>query len=77
MIDVTISQKTDTFAKGTVSTKGEETGGGYYLAFKDKGNWYIAYDGQVNPECSQVNPFGFPVSMVPECLDASGNVVTR
>jgi hypothetical protein len=76
-IDVTVSKQVDNFAKGLVSTKGEETGGGYYLAFKDKGNWYIVYDGQTTPDCSQVNPFNFPTSLVPECLDAGGNLVTR
>jgi hypothetical protein len=77
IIDVTVSTKIDNFVKGLVSTKGEETGGGYYLAFKDKGNWYIVYDGQSTPDCSAVNPFNFPVSMVPECLDAGGNLVKR
>lgn len=76
-IDVTISQNDGTFAKGLVGTKGEETGGGYFLAVKIGDNWLIAYDGQATPDCTAVNPYNFPKTLVPECLDASGNLVTR
>lgn len=76
-IDVTLSQQTGNFAKGSVGTKGEETGGGYFLAAKVNGTWVIVYDGQASPDCSVVNPYNFPTSMVPECLDSSGNVVSR
>ncbi len=76
-LEVAISQQIDIFAKGTVSTKGEETGGGYFLAFKDNGNWSIVYNGQATPDCSMVNPFGFPISLAPECLDANGGLVER
>jgi len=75
-IDVTVSQKSGNFAKGLVGAKGE-IGGGYFLAFKDKGNWIIVFDGQSTPECSLINPIAFPASMVPECLDAAGNPVQR
>lgn len=77
MIDVSITKPADNFVKGLVGTKGEETGGGYFLAVKDKGNWYIVYDGQATPNCVAVNPFNFPADMVSECLDASGNLVKR
>ena len=77
VIDVTISTKTDKLAKGLVGAKGEEVGGGYFLAAKVNDNWVIVFDGQSTPPCSSVNPYNFPASMVPECLDASGNIVTR
>ena len=76
-IDVSISQKVDTFAKGSVGTKGEETGGGYFLAVKVSGVWIIVYNGQATPNCIAVNPYNFPTTMVPECLDSSGNLITR
>jgi hypothetical protein len=77
-INVAISQNVDgKYAKGTVGVLGEETGGGYFLATKINSEWVIVYDGQATPECSAVNPYNFPVSMVPECLDSAGSVVTR
>ena len=76
-INVTISQNDGKYAKGFVGTKGEETGGGYFLAVKVGGVWIIVYDGQANPDCAPINAYAFPVAMVPECLDANGNLVTR
>ncbi|HEY4695117.1 MAG TPA: hypothetical protein VIH52_04125 [Candidatus Nanoarchaeia archaeon] len=77
MIAVTVSQKNGNFAKGFVGTQGEEVGGGYFLAVKVDGAWLVAYDGQANPNCEEVNPYNFPANMVPECLDSNGNLVTR
>ncbi|HEY4695153.1 MAG TPA: hypothetical protein VIH52_04310 [Candidatus Nanoarchaeia archaeon] len=77
MLVVNLSLKDGDFAKGSVGTKGEETGGGYFLAVRDNGKWLIAYDGQANPNCEEVNPYNFPANMVPECLDSNGNLVTR
>lgn len=77
-IDVTVSTKVDNFAKGLVGAKGEETGGGYFLAVKINGaSWVIVFDGQSTPDCSVVTPYNFPATMVPECLDAGGNLVKR
>jgi len=76
-IDVTLSSGVQgNYAKGLVGTKGEETGGGYFLAYKTSGKWIIAYDGQATPDCKDVEVPGFPKAMVPECMQ-SGNVVTR
>jgi cytoskeletal protein RodZ len=76
-IVVSINENTGKYAKGTVSSEGEMAGGGYWLAVKEGGNWTIAFDGQSTPECSQVDPSGFPASMVPECFDSSGNIIVR
>jgi hypothetical protein len=76
-IDVTVSQKSGNHAKGLVGAKGE-MGGGYFLAFKESDTaWAIVFDGQSTPGCDMVSPYNFPASMVPECLDAAGNPVTR
>ena len=76
-IVVEVSENTGKYAKGLVNAKGETVGGGYWLAVKSDGKWTVVFDGQSTPECSQVDPPGFPASMVPECFDASGNVVAR
>ena len=72
-----VSQKDGAFAKGFVGAKGKEVGGGYFLAVKSSGKWIIAFDGQSTPGCEQVNPYNFPATMVPECLDAGGNLIKR
>lgn len=76
-LEITVSTLEGDFAKGSSNLKGEETGGGYFIATKINGDWVVVHSGQDNPKCSDVNPHNFPVSMVPECLDASGAVVTR
>lgn len=77
MLDFSVSTKEGNYAKGSVGTKGEETGGGYFLATKVNNDWVIVYSGQANPECSAINPYNFPTSMVPECMDANNEVVKR
>ncbi len=77
MIAVTVSTNDGKYAKGTVGTKGEETGGGYFLAVKINSDWVIVYSGQATPNCSDVNPHNFPAALVSECLDANGAVVSR
>lgn len=72
-----ISENTGKHAKGLISEKDEQFGGGYWLALKTDGRWTIVYDGQNTPECAVVDPSGFPIQMVPECYDSSGNVITR
>ena len=76
-LDVGVTQKDAKHAKGNVKEKTSEVGGGYWLAAKVDSQWIIVYDGQATPNCNQVNPYNFPTDMVPECLDANGNLVTR
>ena len=76
-LDFSVSQKTATNAKGNVREKTSEVGGGYWLAAKTDSGWKIVYDGQSTPTCSQIAHYDFPASMVPECLNSSGNVISR
>lgn len=75
-LDVSISKNTGEYVKGNVKEK-ESVGGGYYLAAKVEGKWVIVYDGQSTPTCKQLESYNFPKDMVPECLNLSGNVITR
>jgi len=76
-LDVYIGKNTGEYAKGNVKEKTSEVGGGYYLAAKVEGKWVIVYDGQSHPECSVLSTYNFPKDMAPECLNSSGNVITR
>ena len=76
-LDISISKIEGNFAKGSSNLKGEETGGGYFLATKVNGEWVVVHSGQDNPPCSAVNPYNFPATLAPECLDSNGNVVAR
>ena len=77
IVIVDVEENTGKHAKGLVTAKGEMMGGGYWLALKTDGKWSVVFDGQNTPECTLVDPSGFPVDMVPECVDVNGNVVTR
>ena len=74
--DVTVSQYTSNYAKGGVKEK-EAVGGAYFIAAKVDNEWICVYDGQSHPTCQQIEPFDFPKSLVPECLDGANKVVER
>ena len=76
-LNVTVSKIDGNYATGGIVDVGSEVGGGYFIAAKWQGNWVIVHDGQAQPTCSQIAPYNFPVSMVAECLDATGKVVKR
>jgi len=66
--DVTVSEYNSTYAKGGVKEK-EAVGGAYFTAAKVDNEWICVYDGQSQPTCEQIEPFDFPKSLVPECLN--------
>lgn len=74
--EVTISQNTGQHATGGVK-EFEAVGGAYWIAAKVGDTWVGVYAGQANPTCAQIAPYNFPISLVPECLDESNNVVKR
>lgn len=74
--EVTINKNTGKHATGNIKEY-EAVGGAYWLAAKTSTGWVCVYDGQSQPTCEQIAPYNFPKDMVPECLDASGNVISR
>lgn len=77
VVNVTISKNTGTHATGGAVDWASEVGGGYWIAAKSAGEWVGVYSGQSQPTCIQIDPYNFPTSMVPECLDGLGKVITR
>lgn len=74
--EVTVSFNNGSYAKGGVK-EFSAIGGAYFLAAKTASGWTAVYDGQAQPPCNEINLYNFPASLVPECLDSSGNVVSR
>ncbi|MFH0942630.1 MAG: hypothetical protein V1810_00465, partial [Candidatus Beckwithbacteria bacterium] len=74
--EVTISKQIGNFATGGIKEY-EAVGGAYWLAAKTNSGWVGVYDGQSQPECSQIETYDFPAEMVPECLNSLGQVVSR
>lgn len=76
-VKVTISKQQTPYVSGGV-TFGAETGGGWFLAYKKSGSWIIVADGNGTVPCEAIEPYDFPVSMVPECWDeATSKLITR
>ncbi len=69
-LGVSFAAITDQHAMGGVSN-------GYYLAVHQGDGWQIVYDGQATPPCVDIEQYGFPTDMVPECLDEGGQMVVR
>jgi len=68
-IEVTISDARDEFASGSSSPVGGGPGGGYWYAVLVDGGWMIAADGNGVILCSEIQPYDFPIDMIPECYD--------
>ncbi len=76
-VNLTIKETTGIYAQGGVSFAGE-MGGGWFLAFNDKGKWIVVADGNGTVMCDDIKPYDFPVSMAPECWDeASMTLIKR
>jgi len=71
-----VREITSDYAAGSVSFVGE-TGGGWWLAAKVGGKWVIVADGNGTVKCSDVKPYSFPKSMVPECFDEGTGQLTQ
>lgn len=67
-IVIDIDQQTDDFTRGGVNmNKGEGTGG-LFLAAKVNGEWVLAYDGNGQIACEQVEQYNFPAEMIVDCF---------
>jgi hypothetical protein len=63
---VTVHESDEEFATGGV---GGEGGGGMFFAANTEDGWVIAWDGNGSIGCADVDPYGFPADMIPECYD--------
>lgn len=71
----TVSKIQGNFAQGGASAQG---GGAMWLAAKVGGTWKLVWDGNGTISCASIDPYNFPVSMVPECWnETTGKSVTR
>ncbi len=69
--EVTISKQTGPYVSGGIHFTGQ-TGGGWFLAYKQAdGTWVIVADGNGTVPCEAIEPYNFPVDLVPECWDDS------
>jgi len=75
-VNLTIKINTGVLANGGVSFVGEN-GGGWWLAAKTNGSWNIVQDGNGTITCELTDPYNFPTSMVPECVNKQGKLIKK
>jgi len=76
-VEVTVSKDTGTHASGGVKFAGE-MGGAWWLGYKGNTGWIVVADGNGTVMCASIEPYNFPVAMVPECWDeATSKLITR
>lgn len=69
-VAVNIDKETKNHVFGSVVFgQGGQGEGGMFLAVKVNGVWELVYDGNGSISCSAVDPYDFPVDMVPECIE--------
>ncbi len=71
-----VTKKDKVLIKGAVSRKGEMGGAGFFGVINEEGV-NITYVGQGVPRCSEVNPYGYPLSWADYCVKDNGQVVRR
>ena len=76
MLEVNIGSISGPYASGGLGFR-DAMGGGWFLGYKDGGIWVIVEDGNGMPTCSVVEPFSFPVAMVPNCALDDGTPKDR
>jgi len=75
--DITITDNTGIHAKGLIKEH-DAVSGAYWIAGNTPTGWIGVYAGQAHPDCDLIDPYNFPILMVPECMNSSTNtVVTR
>jgi len=79
-INFGISKKIDKgdkiLLRGGVSEKGA-MGGALFFAVVDKDGVKVTFAGNGVPLCSEVEPYGYPLSWADYCIDENGNTVKR
>ncbi|GAB4218766.1 MAG: hypothetical protein Fur009_1510 [Candidatus Microgenomates bacterium] len=71
-----IDRENKILLRGTVKSKDEESGAGFF-AYCNLQKCEVTFVGQEVPKCSEVNPYGYPLSWADYCLDEGGEVVKR
>ena len=72
---ITVSKIQGNYAQGGASEQG---GGAMWFAAKVSGAWKLAWDGNGTISCASIDPYKFPVTMIPECWnDTTQKLITR
>lgn len=71
-----IDRENKILIRGTVKSKDEESGAGFF-SYCDLQKCEVTFVGQEVPKCSEVNPYGYPLSWADYCVNEGGEVVKR
>ncbi|MBN2095985.1 hypothetical protein JW752_01140 [Candidatus Peregrinibacteria bacterium] len=73
-LELTVNSNDGSFASGGVSFA-EEIGGAAWFAANTDDGWVIAWDGNGTIGCAEIEPYDFPLEMIPECWDDENQVM--
>lgn len=65
---IEVLTETGNFAKGSVNTNNEHSGG-LWFAVKQSGGWNLVYDGNGIMPCDIADTNNLPIELVPSCID--------
>lgn len=69
-VTIAVTQQEGDFVKGSVSFQpGGAENSGMFLAVRTNNQWKLAFDGNGAISCSAVDPYGFPTTLIEECVD--------
>ncbi len=73
-LELTVDSNDGAFASGGVRFTDEIGGAAWFAANTDDG-WVIAWDGNGTIGCAEIEPYDFPLEMIPECWDDENQVM--
>lgn len=77
-VSVSISNRVNNFASGSILPKEEGIGGAYFFAAKNNGAWQILASGNGIIKCEDIKDYpNFPINMIPACISESGELERR
>jgi len=75
---VKVENLSGAYAQGIAYPTDGSPGGGAFLAVRQGSDWQIVWDGNGAVNCSEIEIYDFPVTMLSQCYDdASGQMVPR
>ena len=74
---ITVDKQVGDFAKGSVRSKNEMSGGLWFAA-KRNGVWQLVFDGNGIIQCSSLKEYpDFPTTLIPQCFDTEKNELVK
>jgi len=75
--EVIINKRDGRYVSGGVQPIPMGPGGGYFFAVRQDDTWLVPASGNGTISCEAIEPYDFPVEMIPECWDSASQITVK